>query len=292
VRPYVIADVFTDRPLEGNPVAVFTDGDGLSDGVMQRTARELNLSETVFLQPAQNDEADVRARIFTPAAELPFAGHPVLGTAFVLGEERPARASVIRLETGVGVIPIALTRDGGGDGDESRVIYGEMDQRTPTFEPFDRADELLAALGVERSLLPIQLCRNGPEFVYVALESEAAVAAVAPDMRALAGFGGLGTNCFAVAAAAARTVIKTRMFAPGLGVAEDPATGSAAGPLALHLVRHGWSEFGAQIEIRQGAEIGRPSVIHARVEGSPDRVTRIAVGGSAVIVARGEYRLQ
>jgi trans-2,3-dihydro-3-hydroxyanthranilate isomerase len=82
------------------------------------------------------------------------------------------------------------------------------------------------------------------------------------------------------------------MFAPGLGVAEDPATGSAAGPLALHLVRHGWSEFGAQIEIRQGAEIGRPSVIHARVEGSPDRVTRIAVGGSAVIVARGEYRLQ
>jgi trans-2,3-dihydro-3-hydroxyanthranilate isomerase len=284
VRPYVIADVFTDAPLEGNQVAVFTDGTGLSDDVMQRTARELNLSETVFLLPAQDRAAAARARIFTPAAELPFAGHPVLGTAFVLAEKRPGDTSVVRLETGLGVIPIALTRDG------DRVVYGEMDQRVPAFEPFDRADELLAALGVERSLLPVELYRNGPEFAYVALESDDAVAALAPDMRALAALSGpFGANCFAVAAGGTR--VKTRMFAPGLGVAEDPATGSAAGPLALHLVRHGWSEFGAQIEIRQGAEIGRPSVIYARVEGSPEKVTRIAVGGSAVIVARGEYRL-
>jgi trans-2,3-dihydro-3-hydroxyanthranilate isomerase len=281
VRPYVIADVFTEAPLEGNQVAVFTDGRGLSDEVMQRTARELNLSETVFLLPARA-AADARARIFTPAAELPFAGHPVLGTAFVLAEEGPGDTSLVRLETGLGVIPIALTREG------DRVVYGEMDQRVPGFEPFDRADELLAALGVERSLLPVELYRNGPQFAYVALESEDAVAALAPDMRAVAGFGPVGANAFA---AASRTRVKTRMFAPGLGVAEDPATGSAAGPLALHLVRHGWSEFGAQIEIRQGAEIGRPSVIHARVEGTPDHVTRIAVGGAAVIVARGEYRL-
>ena len=284
MRPYVIADVFTDAPLEGNQVAVFTDGAGLSDELMQRTARELNLSETVFLLPAQDGAADARARIFTPAAELPFAGHPVLGTAFVLAEERPGATSVVRLETGLGVIQIALTRDG------DRVVFGEMDQRVPTFEPFDRPAELLAALGVERSLLPVELYRNGPEFAYVALESEDAVAALAPDMRALTAFGHLGANCFAVVARGTR--VKTRMFAPGLGVAEDPATGSAAGPLALHLVRHGWSEFGARIEIRQGAEIGRPSVIHARVEGTADHITRIAVGGSAVIVARGEYRLQ
>jgi trans-2,3-dihydro-3-hydroxyanthranilate isomerase len=279
MRRYVIADVFTDVPLEGNQVAVFSDGTGLSDEVMQRTARELNLSETVFLLPAQ-DGADVRARIFTPVAELPFAGHPVLGTAFVLAEGRDT--SMVRLETGVGIIPIALTRDG------DRVVYGEMDQQVPTTEPFERVDELLGALGVERSLLPPAVYRNGPLFAYVALDSEAAVAALAPDLRALAAFGQLGVNCFA----GQGTRFKTRMFAPGLGVAEDPATGSAAGPLALHLARHGWSEFGAQIEIRQGAEIGRPSVIHARVEGSADHVTRIAVGGSAVIVARGEYRLE
>jgi trans-2,3-dihydro-3-hydroxyanthranilate isomerase len=279
MRRYVIADVFTDVPLEGNQVAVFSDGTGLSDEVMQRTARELNLSETVFLLPAQ-DGADVRARIFTPMAELPFAGHPVLGTAFVLAEG--SDTSMVRLETGVGIIPIALTRDG------DRVVYGEMDQQVPTTEPFERVDEVLAALAVERSLLPLAVYRNGPRFAYVALDSEAAVAALAPDLRALAALGQLGVNCFA----GQGTRFKTRMFAPGLGVAEDPATGSAAGPLALHLARHGWSEFGAQIEIRQGAEVGRPSVIDARVEGSADHVTRITVGGSAVIVARGEYRLQ
>jgi len=180
-RPYVIADVFTDAPLEGNQVAVFTDATGLGDDVMQRMARELNLSETVFLLPARHGAADARARIFTPTAELPFAGHPVLGTAFVLAE--------------------------GGDSSLVR----------------------------------------------------------------LAAMGPFGANCFA----GRGTRVKTRMFAPGLGVAEDPATGSAAGPLALHLVRHGWSEFGADIEIRQGAEIGRPSVIHTRVEGSPARVTRM-----------------
>ena len=279
MRRYVIADVFTDAPLEGNQVAVFADGSGLSDEVMQRTARELNLSETVFLLPAQ-DGADVRARIFTPMAELPFAGHPVLGTAFVLAEG--SDTSMVRLETGVGIIPIALTRDG------DRVVYGEMDQQVPTTEPFERVDEVLTALAVERSLLPLAVYRNGPRFAYVALDSEAAVAALAPDLRALAALGQLGVNCFA----GQGTRFKTRMFAPGLGVAEDPATGSAAGPLALHLARHGWSEFGAQIEIRQGAEVGRPSVIDARVEGSADHVTRITVGGSAVIVARGEYRLQ
>jgi trans-2,3-dihydro-3-hydroxyanthranilate isomerase len=281
MQSYVIADVFTDVPLQGNQVAVFTDGAGLSDELMQRTARELNLSETVFVLPADAAAgADVRVRIFTPAVELPFAGHPVLGTAFVIGEGLDTR--VVRLQTGLGTIPVALTREG------ETIVFGEMDQMIPEAEAFDRRDEVLAALRVERSELPIELYRNGPVFVYVALESEAAVAALSPDMEALATLGQIGVNCFARSGAG----VKTRMFAPALGVAEDPATGSAAGPLALHVARHGWCEFGAQIEIRQGAEIGRPSVIHARVEGSAERVERIAVGGSAVIVARGEYRLQ
>jgi trans-2,3-dihydro-3-hydroxyanthranilate isomerase len=274
MRQYLIADVFTDVPLQGNQLAVFTDGTGLDEALMQRTARELNLSETVFVLPADAG-ADARIRIFTPVAELPFAGHPVLGTAFIVGER--LGTDVVRLQTGIGVIPIRLSREQG------QLVFGEMDQQVPEPEPFDRAGELLAALRVERSELPVEAYRNGPLFVYVALADEAAVAAVAPDLGALAALGPLGANCFS---SGDGRRAKTRMFAPGLGVAEDPATGSAAGPLALHLVRHGKLDRGCPLEIQQGAEVGRPSVLHARVE--PDRVV---VGGSAVIVARGEYRL-
>lgn len=279
MHAYTVLDVFTSTPLEGNQLAVFHDGSGVSGEVMQRAARELNLSETVFLLPAR-DGADARVRIFTPSAEVPFAGHPVLGTAFLLGER--SQAPVIRLQTGVGVIPVALRRERGD------VVFGEMDQLVPTPEPFARERELLSAIGVQRSELPIEAYRNGPLHVYVALEGEQAVAALRPDLAALEALGdGLGVNCFAGAGGR----FKTRMFAPGLGVAEDPGTGSAAGPLAVHLARHRRIGYGEQIEIRQGAEILRPSLIHARVEGVEGRIDRVLVGGSAVIVARGEYRL-
>jgi trans-2,3-dihydro-3-hydroxyanthranilate isomerase len=277
-RRYVIADVFTTTALEGNPLAVFTDARGLSDETMQRLARELNLSETVFVMPSDGD-AHAAIRIFTPFCELPFAGHPVLGTAFVLGSGIPT--SVIRLSTGAGLIPVALTRDG------VQVTFGEMDQPIPQAEPFARADELLAAVGVERSELPVEEYRNGPRHVYVSLASEDLVASLTPDVGALARFEGVGVNCFA----GSGSRYKTRMFGPALGVAEDPATGSAAGPLALHLARHGRIPFGQQIELRQGAEIQRPSLLYARVEGTAEHVERVVVGGSAVAVARGEYRV-
>ncbi len=271
-------DVFTDVPLEGNPVAVFSDGSQLSGEVMQRAARELNLSETVFLLPADGG-ADARLRIFTPATELPFAGHPVLGTAFVVGARTGGER--VRLQTGAGVIPVSLTREG------DMIVSGEMEQPIPVRESFERAPELLRALGVERSELPVQAYRNGPLHVYVALADEHAVAGLRPDMRALASLGELGVSCFAGAAGS----FKTRMFGPALGVPEDPATGSAAGPLALHLARHGRVSFGEPIVIRQGAEIGRPSLLRVRVEGSVERVERVVVGGRAVVVARGEYLL-
>ena len=272
--------MFTDTPLEGNQVAVFDDGSALDGETMQRAARELSLSETVFVL-APRDGGDARVRIFTPSAELPFAGHPVLGTAFVLGGR--SEAPVVRLETGAGITPVALRRRG------EAVEFGEMDQPLPVRVPFERERELLSALGVERTELPVEVYRNGPTHVYVALAGERGVAALRPDMAALEDLGqGLGFSCFA----GAGTSFKTRMFAPALGVAEDPATGSAAGPLALHLATHGRISFGEEIEIRQGEEIARPSVLRARVEGSPERVERIVVGGSAVIVARGEYRLQ
>ncbi len=279
MHSYVIADVFTDVPLEGNQVAVFTDGGGLSDEVMQRAAREMNLSETVFLF-APDDGADARIRIFTPTTELPFAGHPVLGTAFVVGTDRDLPR--VRLQTGAGVIPVELTRDHDG------IMFGEMEQPIAAPERFPRVDDLLSALGLERSQLPVEAYRNGPVHVYVALKSEDAVAALRPDLAALAGLGAFGVNCFAGAGSS----FKTRMFGPALGIDEDPATGSAAGPLAIHLARHGQIEFGHGIEIRQGAEIGRPSLLRARVEGSPEQIERVLVGGAAVIVARGEYRLR
>jgi trans-2,3-dihydro-3-hydroxyanthranilate isomerase len=272
-REYVIADVFTDTPLEGNALAVFTDARGLDDSAMARIARETNLSETVFVLPPR-EGGDAWIRIFTPGAELPFAGHPVLGTAFVLAGERDA----VALETGRGVIDVTLERAGG------TVVFGRMDQPIPAIAPFERTEELLRALGVRASRLPVQSHVNGPHNVLVTLEDEAAVAALAPDMGALAALGALNVSCFA----GAGERWKTRMFAPGIGVAEDPATGSAAGPIALHLARHGEIAYGEQIEITQGVEIGRPSRLYARVERSPDR---IEVGGAAVIVARGMFEI-
>jgi trans-2,3-dihydro-3-hydroxyanthranilate isomerase len=276
-RRYLIADVFTATPLEGNQLAVFPDGRGLGVDVMQRTARELNLSETVFFLPAE-DPADVRLRIFTPAAELSFAGHPVLGSAFVLGET--LGRSAVTLETGSGLVPVELKRDRG------RIVFGRMVQPIPVAEPYEDAAALLAALGVRESGLPVEAYRNGPRHVYVELPSEAEVTGLWPDQRALAQLP-IYANTFAGRGPA----WKTRIFAPYHGVPEDPATGSAAGPLALHLARHGRIGFGEEIEIRQGEEIGRPSRLYARAEGSADRAERVLVGGSAVIVARGEYRL-
>ena len=277
---YVVADVFTETPLEGNPVAVFTDGRDLSDDEMQRLARELNLSESVFVLPSEAD-AHARIRIFTPSAELPFAGHPTLGSAFVLAA--PLQASIVRLETGMGVVPVALEREQG------RIVFGRMDQPLPTWKDFTDEADLFAALGVAGSELPVEVYENGPRFVYVALGSEDEVAALRPDFTALSDVrGGLvGVSCFA----GSGSRWKTRMFAPGSGVAEDPATGSAAGPLAVHLARHGRIGFGEEIEISQGAEIGRPSTLYARADGSAERLERVEVGGGAVIVARGEFRL-
>jgi trans-2,3-dihydro-3-hydroxyanthranilate isomerase len=273
---YVVCDVFTDRPLAGNQLAVFTDAREIPEGNLQRLARELNLSETTYVYPPEAD-GHVKMRIFTPSVELPFAGHPTLGTAFVLAG--PLQLVEIRLETARGTVPVRLEREG------ARISFGWMAQPLPTVTPFDRVGELLAALGVE-SELPVELYDNGVPHVFVALGSREEVVALAPDQQRLLALGTYGINCFA----SEGTSVKLRMFGPGLGMAEDPATGSAAGPLALHLARHGRIAFGDEIEIEQGVEIGRPSKLHARVDGTADAVERIEVGGSAVIVARGEFR--
>jgi trans-2,3-dihydro-3-hydroxyanthranilate isomerase len=274
---YVVVDVFTDIPLTGNQLAVFTDARKIPEHQLQDLAREMAFSETVFVLPPESG-GHVRIRIFTPATELPFAGHPVLGSAFVLAG--PLQLVEIRLETGSGIVPVTLEREG------ARIVFGWMQQPIPEFEPFTEGEELQELLGV-RSQLPIELYHLGPKHVYLELSSEDEVAALAPDFAALARLTHAGVNCFA----GSGKRWKTRMFAPADGVPEDPATGSAAGPLAIHLARHGRIAFGDEIEISQGEELRRPSKLYARVEGSPERIERVEVGGSAVIVARGEFRL-
>ena len=275
---YVLCDVFTDRPLHGNQLAVFTDARALPEELLQPLAREVNFSETVFCYPAAAG-GHARLRIFTPRAELPFAGHPILGTAFVLGG--PLQLGELRLETGVGTIPVRLEREG------ARIVFGRMVQPVPTVEPFAREEELRAALGVEGSELPVEVYDNGIRHVFFCLRSAEEVAAVEPDLAAVARVPGfVGVSCFARDGAR----WKTRMFAPADGVPEDPATGSAAGPLAVHLVRHGLVGPGEEIVVGQGVEVGRPATLHARADGTPERIERVEVGGEAVIVARGEFR--
>jgi trans-2,3-dihydro-3-hydroxyanthranilate isomerase len=273
---YVVADVFTDTPLTGNQLAVFTDGRELDDETMQSLAREMNFSESVFVLPPEAD-GHARIRIFTPASELPFAGHPTLGSAFVLGQ--PLQLVEIRLETGAGTIPVRLERDG------ARIVFGWMTQPVPRWRPYERSDELLSVLGVQ-SELPVDWYDLGPSFVYVALKSPDEVAALRPNFQELLSFDP-GIYCFAPL----NGRWKARMFAPASGVAEDPATGSAAGPFAVHLLRHGRIASGEEIEIEQGAELRRPSRLYARATGTASEIERVEVGGSAVVVARGEFRL-
>jgi trans-2,3-dihydro-3-hydroxyanthranilate isomerase len=276
LHPYLVCDVFTSQPLQGNQLGVFVDGRPFTPEEMQSLAREMSFAETVFLLPPR-EGGDVRVRIFTPESELPFAGHPVLGTAFVVGTA--LGKETVALETGAGLVPVELELSDG------RPVFGRMQQPIRECEPYAQAHELFEALGVAGSGLPVELYRNGPPHVFVALEGEEEVAALKPDFGALERLG-IAANAFAGLGRS----WKTRMFYPAGGIPEDPATGSAAGPLALHLARHGRVDFGQEVEIRQGAEIGRPSVLYAVATGSRERVESVEVGGVAVIVAEGLFR--
>jgi trans-2,3-dihydro-3-hydroxyanthranilate isomerase len=276
---YVLCDVFTDTPLAGNPLAVFTDARGLSADRRQALASEMGRSETVFVQPAEAG-GHARLRIHTPCRELAFAGHPTLGAAFVLGQ--PMQLPAIRLETGAGLVEVELEREG------ARVVFGRMGQPIPKVEPAPEPEAVLSALGVARSSLPIEVYDNGIRHALVTLDAPDEVAALRPDPRRLAAIAGI--DGFSVSAGSG-TSYTTRMFAPAAGVAEDPATGSAAGPIAVHLGRHGRVAFGQEIRIAQGAELGRVSTLYACAYGSAERIERVEVGGAAVVVARGEFRL-
>jgi trans-2,3-dihydro-3-hydroxyanthranilate isomerase len=280
--PFVLLDVFTDRPLTGNQLAVFPDARPIDDATMQALARETNFSETTFVLPAEKG-GDARMRIFTPNRELPFAGHPTLGTAFVVGAAHGL--DLVRLETGMGIIPVRLERAG------DHLAFGRMEQPIPRVEAVDPSVRaaLLEALGVSESRAPVEVYDIGIRHAFVELDSPADVAALRPHWGRLIPLTEReGLNVYA----GAGSRWKLRMFAPGHAVTEDAATGSAAGPLSVHLARHGRIRFGDEIMIEQGVEIGRPSVLHARADGDSSHITKVEVGGHVTRLGEGVIHLR
>ena len=249
---YVVVDVFTDTPLTGNQLAVFTDARAIDSAVMQALANEVGFSESTFVLPAEQG-GTARVRIFNPTRRCRSQVTPVLGTAWVLAA--PLQRTVIELETGVGVVPVEIDRDESGS-----LVFGRMAQPIPAISAVEDPEALFAALGVRGRGSPVELYDNGATHIVVTLDSDAALAALSPDPSAIAGFGVTGVNC--ISGTGGRW--KNRMFWPR---GEDAATGSAAGPIACHACRHGRAEWGEWIQISQGVEIGRPSTLFARADG-------------------------
>lgn len=287
-------DVFTETPFAGNSLAVVLEADGLSDGTMQRIAREFNLSETVFVQKATRADADVRLRIFTPARELPFAGHPTVGAACLLaslGWLVPETDRLV-LEESVGLVAVRLGQEAGRPWFAELTAAVAPEVRAPDFD----TAALPAVLGIEaEAIAAVRLASCGNPFVIVTLKQPETLAGIVFDAAAgqrllRASWG----HAFHVVAQGYEGEWKARMFAPDLGVAEDPATGSAAvalaGALALDAAARGESgEF--RWPIHQGVEMGRPSLLMASATVQSGRVTAVRVGGHAVPVSEGRITL-
>ena len=295
-------DVFTNEPLLGNQLAVFTDARGMPASLMQAIAREMNFSESTFILPLEDPATDVRMRIFTPGRELPMAGHPTIGSAFALAHTGTIRKGSPRFVFGLGIGPTPVDLEW----EDRGLRFAWMTQSNPTFAPpvTDRAT-VAAALGLtEADLiedLPVQQVSCGVPYLLVALRDRETVDRAVSDAAAVARLGAPAIFLFAlengVGSHLKRTVpaatTYSRMFAPGLGIVEDPATGSAAGPLGCYLVRHGLvtPDEAQRIVNRQGVAMGRASTIHVAIAGSPGAITQVKVGGQAVLVGRGELML-
>jgi trans-2,3-dihydro-3-hydroxyanthranilate isomerase len=296
-RDFLHYDVFTRDPLTGNQLAVFLDGRGLEPARMQALAREMAFSESTFIFPAEAAGTDVRMRIFTPGTELPMAGHPTIGSTFALAETGVIKpgAAIFTFGLGVGPTPVAL------EWENSRLRFAWMTQLNPTFGPTVSDVEAVAmALGVRSddiaSELPIQQVSCGNPFLIVPMASRDAIDRAQSEAGPLRRMGertGLNLPVFLFTTGPGKpdAAVYARMFAPhfDIGVAEDPATGSAAGPLGCYLVHYGLVEGEAaqRILCLQGYAMGRPSSIHIRITGTRDAITKVQVGGEAVLVAKG-----
>ena len=294
---YLHYDVFTDHLFGGNQLAVFLDGRGLAADVMQAIAKEMNFSETTFLLPAEQAGTDVRMRIFTPGEELATAGHPTIGTTFAL-----ARSGVIErgrknfvFGNNIGPVPVALTWTG------DDLSFAWMTQALPVFgEPMPDPGRTAAALSLSPAAvagtgLPVQTVSCGVPFLYVALTTRSAVDNVVVNPAALSELlratntPAHGVFVFSTEPGGSRATVYSRMFAPDIGVLEDPATGIASGPLGCYLVRHKIvkaDKADAMISL-QGAKMGRPSHVHMSIGVAQGEIASVRVGGEAVLAGEG-----
>jgi trans-2,3-dihydro-3-hydroxyanthranilate isomerase len=307
---YLFYDVFTDRPLLGNQLAVFPDAGALTTARMQAIAREINFSESTFILPAERPDTDIRMRIFTPAVEMPMAGHPTVGSTFALAHLGVIAPRTSRFVFGLNVGPTPVDLEWDGD----RVRCAWMTQAPPTFSRAVRdRDAVAAALGLRTTdladNLPLEEVSCGVPYLIVPLRDREAVDRATADAVAMLRLPDLPRSHPAIllfaldrgvvgrvpagagAAEGAPADTYSRMFAPGLGVLEDPATGSAAGPLGCYLVEHGLvaPEQARTITNAQGVKMGRASRIAVSITGRPGAITDVKVGGQAVLVARGEF---
>ena len=294
---YLHYDVFTDHLFGGNQLAVVLDGRGLSVETMQAIAKEMNFSETTFVLPPERPDTDVRMRIFTPGDELPMAGHPTIGSTFALARSgaiaRGQECFVFGL--GVGPVPVALTWKG------DDLTFAWMTQLSPTFgDPMTNPAGIAAALSLPEAAvsgtgLPTQVVSCGVPFLFVPLTTRSAVDNVSVNRPAFdellrsSGSKAHGTFVFSSEPADDRATVYSRMFAPELGVIEDPATGGASGPLGCYLVRHNVvtpAKAGAMLSL-QGVKMGRPSHVHIAIGVDGGEITSVRVGGEAVLAGEG-----
>ena len=298
---YLHYDVFTDRRFEGNQLAVFHDARGLSPAQMQTITKEMNFSECTYVLPAETPGTDVRMRIFTPGRELPMAGHPTIGSTFALAELGVIAKGRERFVFGLGVGPTAVELSWEGD----RLAFAWMDQGLPRFQsPISPADAIVRSVGLDPTAvaatrLPVEEVSCGNAFLIVPVATRAAIDAADPDIAAMRRLessfpgGHVGVLMFSTETIDPGVMAYSRMFAPSAGVAEDPATGSAAGPLGSYLVRHGLVDAARAHDMvnLQGVAMGRPSRLHMRIAGTRDAITRVQVGGKAVRVGEGTIDL-
>jgi len=303
-RRYLHYDVFTDKPLTGNQLAVFTDTTGLSTAEMQAMTRETKFSECTFVQPPEASGTDVRLRIFGPNNEMQFAGHPVIGSTFALADDGVIAAGRKEFTFGLGIGPTLVELEWATDGtdntDRSRLLFAWMTQQKPVFGPtLNATAQLMSALGLEASAIrPGSLPQEvncGSAFFMVPLASRAAVDQAVMDTRAVAAafeaakVTRRGLFIFSTEPGADGATAYSRMLG---ATTEDPATGSASGPLGCYLVKHGLvpADKAASIVSAQGVKMGRPSRIHIRIDLTGSEITRVRVGGTSVLVGEGRLR--
>ncbi len=298
---FVTADVFTDRVFGGNPLAVITDARGLDSATMMQITREFNYSETVFVLPPQNPAHTRQVRIFTPGAEMPFAGHPTVGTAFVLAAigavPLTGPQTRIVLEEGVGPVPVTIWAEKG------QPVFTQLSAaRMPQFGPPPPAVEQLAALlGLEpNDLLASEFSPQAVScevpFLFVPLRSRAAVARIRLNRavweQTLARYWAPEVFAFCFETETPGADLHARMFAPKLGIGEDPATGAAATALAGYLSARDLSSRSAlRWTVEQGFEMGRPSILEVEADRQGGQVSAIRVGGRSVLVSSGTLRV-